>query len=465
LFAKAERGDKEMKENVMRLACAFAVSAGLPLLAQVEPNAGTWKTWVLTSAREILTAPPPSQAEATGELAWLKSYLAQSRQSAEAMKQMRIWTAGPPSYRWVERMLNLIETRGFSNSRNARNLALLNVAMYDATIATWNAKYTHNRARPSVADPGIQPSIATPHSPSYPSEHAATAGAAAEILAYLYPADAQAFRYLSEEAARAALTAGINYPSDMIAGLQLGRAVGAKVVAMAQNDGSQAVWTGSVPTGSGFWVGVAPLEPLAGTWRTWVLTSGAQLRPGPPVPYDSPQKRAELEEIKNYPRTFASNAKGFFYQSLEGVFRVFYDELSQRILENNLSENAPAAARAYALAGIAHNDGSVACWDAKYTYWAPRPNQLDSSITTLFTQPGHPSYPSAHGCFSGAVARVIGRLFPDYAQLMEERSAEAVESRLWSGIHFRSDIDVGLAIGRRVGDLVIERAASDGSLP
>ena len=61
--------------------------------------------------------------------------------------------------------------------------------------------------------------------------------------------------YLGEEAARAALAAGINYPSDIIAGLQLGRAVGAKVVAMAQNDGSQAVWTGSVPTGPGFWVG------------------------------------------------------------------------------------------------------------------------------------------------------------------------------------------------------------------
>ena len=58
----------------------------------------------------------------------------------------------------------------------------------------------------------------------------------------------------------------------------------------------------------------------------------------------------------------------------EGVFRVFYDELSKLIFEYNLEENPPAAARAYALAGIAHNDGSVACWDAKYTYWAPRPN-------------------------------------------------------------------------------------------
>jgi membrane-associated phospholipid phosphatase len=444
------------------VAIAICTGAFMPASAQVEPNAGSWKTWVLTSGRELRLAAPPSREQTAGEIAWLKSYIAETRQSAEAMKQMRVWTAGPPAYRWVEQMLNLIETRGFSNPKNARNFALLNVAMYDATVAAWDSKYAYNRSRPSAIDASVQPSIETPRSPSYPSEHAATAGAATEILAYLYPADAQYFRALGEEAARAALTAGINYPSDVIAGLQLGRAVGAKVVAMAQTDGSQTTWTGSVPAGPGFWVGTAPLEPLAGSWHTWVLSSGSELRPGPPVAYDSPQKRAELEEIKNYQRTFASTARGFFYQSLEGVFRVFYDELSKRVLEYNLDQNPPAAARAYALAGVAQNDGSVACWDAKFTHWAPRPNQLDPSIVTLFPQPGHPAYPSAHGCFSGAIARVIGRLFPDFGDVMDARAAEAVESRLWSGIHFRSDIEVGLAMGRKVGDLVIERAANTG---
>ena len=429
--------------------------------AQIEPNAGSWNTRVIANGRELRAEPPPSAT--AGELAWLKSYIAEVRQSPEAMKQMRYWTAGPPAYRWVDRMLNLIETRGFSNPKNARNFALLNVAIYDATIAAWESKYAYNRQRPAVADPTIQTAIRTPQSPSYPSEHAAAAGAASEFLAYLYPADAQSFRYLGEEAARAALTAGINYPSDVIAGLKLGRAVGSRVVALAQNDGSQAAWTGTVPTGPGFWVGSTPLEPLAGTWRTWVLISGNELRPGPPVPYDSPEKRAELDEIKNYQRTFASNARGFYYQSLEGVFRVFYDELSKRIFEYNLDENPPAAARAYALAGMAQNDGSVACWDAKFTYWAARPNMLDPSIMTLFPQPGHPAYPAAHGCFSGAIARVIGRLFPDFADVMEGRAAEAAESRLWSGIHHRSDIDVGLSIGRKVGDLVMEQAARDGS--
>src|SRR5258707_15786747 len=151
----------------------------------------------------------------------------------------------------MEIMLGQIETRRLTNPKNARAIALFNVAMYDATVAAWDSKYAWNRKRPTEADPALSPAMETPRSPSYPSEHAVTAAAAAEILAYLFPSDAQAFRDLADEAGRASLTAGINYPSDVISGLQLGRAVGAKVVALAQNDGSQAVWSGTVPTGPG----------------------------------------------------------------------------------------------------------------------------------------------------------------------------------------------------------------------
>ena len=138
----------------------------------------------------------------------------------------------------------------------------------------------------------------------------------------------------------------------------------------------------------------------------------------------------------------------------------FRDEFSKTISTRIL----PRAVRAYALAAIAHNDAAIACWDAKYTYWAARPNQLDASITTLFPNPGHPTYPSAHGCFSGAIARTIGRFFPDFSEAMDAKATEAAESRFWSGIYFRSDLEIGLTVGRSVGDAVIERASSDGSV-
>ena len=441
----------------------LALVAAWPLAAQMEPGAGTWKTWVLSSANEVQLSPPPAAAETAAEIALLKAFIRESQATPELAQSVRYWTAGAPSYRWVEIALNQIQNKGLSNPRNARAMALMNIAVYDAMVSAWSAKYTYNRPRPAQVDSSVPAAVETPRSPSYPSEIAVAAGAASEILAYAWPADAQYFRDLAVEAARASLTAGINYPSDFHNGLVLGRAVAAKVIAWANSDGSAMVWTGSVPTTPGSWVGTTPLEPLAGTWKTWVLRSGDQLRPGPPLAYNSPEKLAELNDIKTLTRTFAMNQKGFYYQAVEGIFTNWYQTLSQRLFESRQDENAPRAARAYALASIAHHDASVACWDAKFTYWAIRPSQLDTSITPLFAPPGHPSYPAAHGCYSGAIARVIGRLFPDFADTMEARSTEAAESRIWAGIHFRSDVTAGLAIGRKVGDLIMEKAALDGS--
>jgi hypothetical protein len=205
------------------------------------------------------------------------------------------------------------------------------------------------------------------------------------------------------------------------------------------------------------------LEPLAGTWKTWVLRSGDQLRPGPPLAYNSSEKRGGIERDQEPDAQFRNEPEGVLLPSPEGVFTNWYQTLSQRLFESRLDGNAPRAARAYALASIAHHDASVACWDGKYAYWAIRPFQLDSTVTPLFPSPNHPSYPAAHGCYSGAIARVIGQLFPDFEDTMEARSTEAAESRIWAGIHYRSDVNAGLTIGRKVGDLVMERAALDGS--
>jgi membrane-associated phospholipid phosphatase len=100
-------------------------------------------------------------------------------------------------------------------------------------------------------------------------------------------------------------------------------------------------------------------------------------------------------------------------------------------------------------------------FEAKYHYWVARPFQLDPTITPLFPTPNHPSYPSAHGCDDAAAAAVLAYLFPREAAFFEERAREAAESRLWAGIHFRSDLEAGLKLGEAVGQLVVERARQD----
>jgi membrane-associated phospholipid phosphatase len=62
--------------------------------------------------------------------------------------------------------------------------------------------------------------------PTYPSEHAAAAGAASAILAYTFPLeDSASFTRRGREAAESRIVAGAAYPSDVEAGWSLGRAV------------------------------------------------------------------------------------------------------------------------------------------------------------------------------------------------------------------------------------------------
>lgn len=141
--------------------------------------------------------------------------------------------------------------------------------------------------------------------------------------------------------------------------------------------------------------------------------------------------------------------------------RVLEYQLGRLLWEHGQGRDAPRAARAYALLNVAMFDGGVACWEAKYTYWAARPAQLDAEFRPVFPAPNHPSYPSAHTCFSVAAAGTLGHLFQREAGAMAALAREAAESRLWAGIHFVSDVTAGEAIGRAVTERAIARARRD----
>ncbi|EXI66585.1 MAG: PAP2 superfamily protein [Candidatus Accumulibacter adjunctus] len=53
---------------------------------------------------------------------------------------------------------------------------------------------------------------------------------------------------------------------------------------------------------------------------------------------------------------------------------------------------------------------------------------------------------------------VLAAFFPERAGELQEWAAEAAMSRLYGGIHFRSDNSEGLRLGRAVGRRVVERS-------
>jgi membrane-associated phospholipid phosphatase len=432
-------------------------------VGQVEPGAGAWPTWLLSSGSELRLLPPPGEAETRAELAELQALAV--RRDAAALDQIGYWGTGAPAYRWIERAVKHTQTRGALSSRAARMLALLNVGIYDGTVAAWDSKYTYQRARPGTLGAELAPGVPLPASPSYPDEYAVAAGVAETLLGYVFPDDAALFAAWADEAAHSRLAAGVAYPSDVAAGRTLGRRVGERAVAWGRADGSDARWTGSVPSEPGHWIGMNPNEPLAGTWKTWVLTSGSQFRPGPPPALESEQMARELAEVKNYPRTNATNVLAAYWEYNGGraFFEFWNDQAGKKLFEERLADNAPRAALVYALLNVALHDAGVACWDAKYTYWAPRPIHVDPSVTTVFATPNHPSYPSAHSCFYGAASSVMARLFPRDAAAFAALAEQAGESRIMAGIHFRADVGAGGAIGRQVAELVGGRAAVGGT--
>jgi membrane-associated phospholipid phosphatase len=431
---------------------------------QIEPKAGTWKTWVIASGSEFRAAEPPNAAATAAEIGELKSLA--GKRDAAAKDLIAYWNVGPPSYRWHEIALSEALRNNLSWNYAMRDFALLHVAIYDAMVAAWDSKYRYSRKRPSEADGSLVTELPNPRSPSYPAEHAVAAGAAAAVLSSLFPDQSSYFADKAAEATRSRLLAGLQYPSDISAGLELGRQVAARVIERGKTDGSDAKWTGSVPTGPGKWNGTNPILPQMAVWKTWVLDSPDEFRSPPPIAYDSPEKAAELAELKNFQRTPKTNSAAYFWEYAAGGLRAhqyWSGQIGRLVLEHQLDDNPPLAARAYALQPITSLDAGIACWDSKYAYWAIRPFQLDPDMKPLFPTPNHPSYPAAHGCISTATAAILGYLFPRDATTLAALAKEANESRIWAGIHYRSDTVAGAALGHAVANKVIAQAQKDGS--
>jgi membrane-associated phospholipid phosphatase len=472
------------------LIAALTLALGLGTLTQtqaqtlVELKAGTWRTLVLGSAEQIAVQPPPDEAASRQET--IELMVMSEGLSDEARARIAYWDAGAPNYRWNQ----LATKHGLESDlllHNHRLITYLNVAIYDAMVAAEAAKELYHRPRPSVLEPTLQTVLPTPVSASYPSQHAVAAGAAEVVLHYFFPERAETFSALAEEAAQAHVLAGLQYPSDAEAGLELGRQVGALVVERAKNDNSDAVWRGERPSGPGIFALDSLGDEMVGAWKPWLLTSGSEVRPPPPPAHDSPERAAEIAELRDYQHQRDSNPfmELFFWpedpagrpepgsaplQSSQVAFYyapfnhlLWLAELNQKVFEYRLDRDLLLAARAYALVSIAFYDATVAVWDGRFAYWVARPDEFDPELTTVLTTYPNPEYPSGHTGIATATSEVLAYLFPDDAHYFRSRAAELGESRIWAGIHFRSAVEAGAELGRKVAAKAIVWAEQEES--
>jgi membrane-associated phospholipid phosphatase len=363
----------------------------------------------------------------------------------------------------------------------ARALAYLSVAQYDALVATWKFKYQYNRKAPYEVDASIKPLLPVSTLPAYPSEDAVVAQASYVILLAMFPGEGPFLAQKLAEAKNVRLWAGMNVGSDVAAGASLGATVAAQVMARAKTDGmSMANDQSIVPAlianskSLGFvnpWASQEiparpPMLPNYGTVKTWNFDRATMISIRPSIPYlegsaEFKKDMAELEAI-NKNQTRAQAAIANYWADGPGSYTPpghWHRYAAKAGVEAKFSE--VRMARMFAYVGTALMDAGIACWDTKYLYCSPRPQQF--GLKTSVGLPNFPSYTSGHSTFSFAAATVLGSFFPAKASLFTGYAQEASESRVYGLIHFRVDCSMGGKHGKVIGDFAVKRAQMDGA--
>ena len=445
--------------------------------ASASAKAGGWKTWVLGSGAEVKVPPPPKAGSAAAERDERELKAAVGGRTEKQVAAARSYTSAPAVEPWIEQNIQLVASLPKDVPASSRAYSNTTVAMYDAVVAASHWQDVYKRKPP----PG-SPTVPRSEKSSYPSGHAAMAGAASRVLAYLYPKYPQArLDERAEDAARSLVAAGAIYPSDAAAGLKLGRQVGDRVAAQAKRDGFDTIeWDGKRPRGPEHWEPPPgstgqPNRPFAAKAKPWVVKPISRFRPKPPPKYGSKEFEANARDVMKVKEDLTPEQKRIaqFWEGMEGTALpagIWNRVAIQYVREKK--QSVPEQARTFALLNVALADAGSAIWDSKYLtgWWDPRPINairdlgLDKKWNSyLLPTPLFPAYPSGTSGYSGAAGTVLAYLFPEDAEMWRARATEAGMSRLYGGVHWRIDVTAGLGVGRKAGGVVVEHAKRDGA--
>lgn len=352
---------------------------------------------------------------------------------------------------WTQHTLRLIRKYQQNPLRAARSLAILHAAMHDALVL-------------AARDP--QSATAT---------LVAVHRAAGLTLAYLYPNEpvnwieakgltlgqtwAQV-QHIKPELIKRALIAGEHAANDAISH------------ALMDGSDKRLSMPRPISTTLGQWRAAPPLnlhtpmEPLAGKWQVWVAGNDDTILPPPPLEYGSARFWAEAEEVYRVWQALTPEQKAIAETwNLDSGSITPAGVWNLRAIDMiRAAKLAPETAiRILATENIAMMDAFIACWKTKFMWRTVRPvtviqERFDANFLPHVLTPPFPSYVSGHASASGAAATVLSVFFPEQEMELQAYAEEAALSRLYGGIHYRSDNEEGLQLGRRVGTMAAKQA-------
>jgi hypothetical protein len=385
-----------------------------------------------------------------------------------------------PILQWNSALLVIVRTPGAqpATSHPTRSFAIMHAAIYDAVNAI-GASHRSYLVRIS----GVS---------RFASQDAAAAAAAHAVLVQLYPK----FQAMLDTQLQQSLA---QVPNDRhkAEGVAVGKAVADYILALRANDGSSAAPTPFVfGTAAGDYQSTPPNFPKQPQFTHWArvapfaLERANQFRPGPPPELTSDRYADALNEVKALGianGTVSSPDEALTGRFWNGAIQNYWNEIAQSAAVAHELTTADSA-RLFALLNLSIADSVIAFYDAKYTYnfWRPvtaiRAADTDDNPDTLAdaawlpevgnTTPD-PAYPGAHAVISAAGENVLRFFFKndhfDFHVSSEvlpgvERSftrfsdaaQEATLSRIFAGVHFRTDLTSGRRLGDAVADFVVD---------
>jgi hypothetical protein len=329
--------------------------------------------------------------------------------------------------------------------------------------------------------------------PRAASPEAAAAAAAHRVLLYYFPASATRLNN-AYTASLARIPNGVSKRQ----GIRYGERAAAHIISLRANDGRTASLTVAPAVQAGDWRPTPPgFAPMLVPWLSQVtpftLNSPDQFRPGPPPAISSPTYTAEFNEVKAFGAKTGSSRDAVQTQTA-----LFFSDIAIGALQGALRDlvtrrglNISDSARLFAAADLAGSDSGIAAWDAKFHYhwWRPvtaiRLAEEDGNLDTtadplwepLITTPPYPDWPSGlcnlMAAVSNSVTRVLGDgsidlnitsvaagtggvpLTKHYATAVELLT-DAINARVWSGIHFRTADVVAAQMGTQISNWALD---------
>ena len=250
----------------------------------------------------------------------------------------------------------------------------------------------------------------------------------------------------------------------------------------------------------GTWQQTAPdymeaIEPYWNQIRTMVLDKPDAIAIPAPAAYKSDKFMAECKEVFDTKQQltkdqnwianfwdcnpFATRTVGHLMYSIKKLSPGGHWMGISGVAVTTTKQPLVPALATYSLVAVSLFDAFIACWDVKYKVNYIRPvtaiqQLMAPSWDPVLQTPPFPEYPSGHSVISMASAAVLTSIYGDkfgYTDNVEkpygvdnrsytsfyDAASEAAVSRLYGGIHFREAIENGSALGKKIGNYIVQK--------